>query len=98
MPPTLGEDVGALGWCTGSVIENDAVPLISARLTGPGTPPEISPKDWLVVVSQTCDVVAKTIGQEPFVEILHCRPVKKIRKRATEALLTRFTTDRSDRR
>lgn len=52
------------------------VHALKLYLTRPdGAPTKVEPEDWLVVVSQTCDVVAKDLDQEPFVEVLHCRPI-----------------------
>ena len=52
-------------------------------------PAVVGPMDWLVVASQTCDVVAKTVAQEPFVEVLHCRPIAKLRAQYKELRSTR---------
>lgn len=41
--------------------------------------PQISVNDWLVVISQTCDVVQSKLENEPYVEILLCRLIDKIR-------------------
>ena len=40
---------------------------------------EISTADWLIVISQTCDVVQPKLENEPLVEVLHCRPIDKLR-------------------
>lgn len=71
----FGDDVESRGWKTGSVISAVAVPALVPHLTQAGQQPtQIAEVDWLVVVSQTCDVVAPKLEAEPLVEILHCRP------------------------
>jgi hypothetical protein len=56
------------------------LPQIAAHLTRPGQPALAVLEDhWLVVVSQTCDVVQAKLDSEPFVEVLHCRPEPKLR-------------------
>lgn len=42
-------------------------------------PVAVAEHDWLVIVSQTCDVVANKLEAEPLVEVLHCRPIPKLR-------------------
>lgn len=50
------------------------LPTLSQHLTRPGQQPtEVAETDWLIVVSQTCDVVALKLESEPLVEVLHCR-------------------------
>jgi hypothetical protein len=79
-PPTFGKEVAGQGWCTGAVVAHDDVAALKEYLTRPGArPTEVNPEDWLVVVSQTCDIVAAKLESEPFVEVLHCRPIKKLR-------------------
>lgn len=47
---------------------------VAQHLQRPGQEPaEIGVDDWLVVVSQTCDVVARRLEAEPLVEVLHCK-------------------------
>jgi hypothetical protein len=51
------------------------LPELVNHLTRPGQPTtEIAEADWLVVVSQTCDIVAPKLEAEPLVEVLHCKP------------------------
>lgn len=51
------------------------LPALVQHLTRPGQQPtHVAEADWLVVVSQTCDVVAPKLEAEPLVEVLHCRP------------------------
>lgn len=71
----FGDDVAQRGWQTGSVVSTELLPQLIAHLTRPGQPPaEVGGGDWLVVVSQTCDIVAPKVEAEPLVEVLHCRP------------------------
>lgn len=71
----FGDDVAQRGWKTGSVVPAALLPALVPHLTRPGLPPtQIAAEDWLVVVSQTCDVVARNLEAEPLVEVLHCRP------------------------
>jgi hypothetical protein len=56
------------------------MPLIAAHLVRPGQPPaEVQADHWLVVISQTCDVVQRKLESEPFLEVLHCRPEPHLR-------------------
>ncbi len=65
----------AQGWCTGAVISQDLLPDAIPHLTRHGAgSAQVQADDWLIVVSQTCDVVASKLEAEPFVEVLHCRP------------------------
>ncbi len=71
----FGDDVAQQGWQTGSVVPVAMLPALEQHLTRPGqqsTP--VAADDWLVVVSQTCDVVAPRLESEPLVEFLHCKP------------------------
>jgi hypothetical protein len=71
----FGDDVAQRGWQTGSVVPAELLPELVNHLTRPGQPPtEVGEGDWLVVVSQTCDIVAPRLDAEPLVEVLHCRP------------------------
>ena len=90
MPISLGEEIANQGWRTGSVISHDMVPRITDNLTHAGGPHAlVGDDDWLVVASQTCDLVAKTLDQEPFVEVLHCRPIRKLRSQHKDLRSTR---------
>lgn len=71
----FGDDIAQLGWGTGSVMSAEMLPILAPHLTRHGQPPtQVAAEDWLVVVSQTCDVVAPTLEAEPLVEVLLCRP------------------------
>lgn len=71
----FGDDVAQRGWQTGSVVPAAMLPELVPHLTRPGQQPaQVAADDWLIVVSQTCDVVAHKLEAEPLVEVLHCRP------------------------
>ena len=91
MPPSLGDEIAEQGWTGGAVIPHDTVAFLNLHLARPGSdPPPLSADDWLVIVSQTCDVVAKKIEAEPFVEVLHCKPIDKLRSGYKELRSTRI--------
>lgn len=100
MPSTFGEEVAKQGWCTGAVVALADVPAIAQCLVRPGSgqPTAIEPQDWLVVVSQTCDVLAAKLDAEPFVEVLHCRPREKLRPQHKELRSTRILDFKPNRR
>lgn len=50
----------------------------------------ISNDDWIVVVSHTCDIMAQKIEAEPFVEVLHCKPIAKLRPQYKDLRSTRI--------
>lgn len=80
MPSTLGEQLDAQGWQAGAVIATDTLALVSPHLSRHGEKPaQLQDGDWLVVISQTCDVVQAKLENEPFVEVLHCRPEPQLR-------------------
>jgi hypothetical protein len=71
---SFGDDVAQRGWKTGSVVPADMLAECVEHLTRPGEEPrQVAEADWLVVVSQTCDIVAQKLEVEPLVEVLHCR-------------------------
>lgn len=92
MPPTFGEEVAKQGWRTGMVVAPADVTAIAQYMVRPGAGQltAIEPQDWLVVVSQTCDVLAAKLDAEPFVEVLHCRPREKLRTQHKELRSTRI--------
>jgi hypothetical protein len=74
------------------------LPAIAQHLTRPGAvAAEVAADHWLVVVSQTCDVVARTLEAEPFVEVLHCKPIKKPRAQFRDFRSTRILDFRPNR-
>jgi len=91
LPPTFGEEVAGQGWCTGAVVPHAVVPALAQHLVRPGAaqPAPVQAEDWLVVVSQTCDVLATKLDAEPFVEVLHCKTIAKLRSQHKELRSTR---------
>lgn len=91
MPSTFGEEVAGQGWSTGAVLPPAMAPAVAAYLTRPGAdePTLVQAGDWLVLVSQTCDVLASKLEAEPYVEVLHCRPIAKMRTQYKELRSTR---------
>jgi hypothetical protein len=95
---SLGDEIAGQGWRTGTVIPCDVWSAIEGHIRRQSTPDlTFDRKDWLVVVSQTCDVVAQKEEQEPFVEVLHCRPIAKLRTQYTELRSTRWLDFRPNR-
>lgn len=94
----LGDEVAEQGWRTGAVVPQAMLQAIAQHLTRPGAAEaEVAAEHWLVVVSQTCDVVARTLEAEPFVEVLHCRPIKKPRAQYRDFRSTRILDFRPNR-
>lgn len=94
----FGDEVAEQGWCTGAVVPQGMLPVIAQHLTRPGAAAvEVAADHWLVVVSQTCDIVARTLEAEPFVEILHCKPIKKPRAQYRDFRSTRILDFRPNR-
>lgn len=95
----FGDDVAQRGWQTGSVVPAAMLPALEPHLTRPGQQPtQVAEADWLVVVSQTCDVVAPRPEAEPLVEVLHCRPhAGKPRKGRRDLESTRYLDFRPNR-
>lgn len=95
----FGDDVAQRGWQTGSVLPADLLPQLAPHLTRPGqaaTP--VGADDWLVVISQTCDILATRLDAEPYVEVLHCRLVAgKPRKGRRDLQSTRYLDFRPNR-
>ncbi len=80
MPESLGSQLDEKGWRAGAVIPHDCVPVLLPHLTRYSQEaPTFEPRDWLVVRSQTCDVVQPELEKEPLVEVLRCRPVEELR-------------------
>jgi hypothetical protein len=95
----FGDDVAQRGWQTGSVVPADMLSALAPHLTRPGQQPtQIAETDWLVVVSQTCDILASKLEAEPLVEVLHCRPhAGKPRKGRRDLESTRYLDYRANR-
>lgn len=87
----IGPSIAARGWCAGRVVPHTEVEKLGSHLTRHGAQlTVVGEGEWLVVISQTCDVVARSIQAEPFVEVLHCIPVKgKIRTQHANLRSTR---------
>src|SRR5205809_771470 len=87
----VGDILDKLGWCCGAAVPNEMYPDIEANLHHLGTEKrrEIGNDDWLIVLSQTCDVVAKRLTQEPLIELLLCRNIAKSRREFTNRRSTR---------
>lgn len=74
------------------------VPAIAQHLARPGAAAvEVADAHWLVVVSQTCDVVARKLEAEPFVEVLQCTPIAKPRTQYKDFRSTRILDFRPNR-
>jgi hypothetical protein len=94
----VGAGLDAKGWRSGATIPSEMYAAIEPYLRHPGTvqPLTIGPDDWLVVLSQTCDVVAGKLDQEPLIEILWCRPIRKGRRGYVNRRSTRQLDFRPD--
>ena len=100
MAETLGEQLDALGWQSGSVVPESLYDEIATVTASPHRAP-LQPQDeeWLVVLSQSCDVVARSMAQEPHVELLLCHPVSQPRAQFLDLRSTRqldFRPNRAD--
>lgn len=95
----FGDDVAQRGWQTGSVLPADLLPQLAPHLTRPGqAATAVGADDWLVIISQTCDILATKLDAEPFVEVLHCRSVAgKPRKGRRDLQSTRHLDFRPNR-
>ena len=95
----FGEDVAQRGWQTGSVVPADMLPVLTQHLTRPGQQPtQVAAADWLVVVSQTCDILTQKLEAEPLVEVLLCRlHAGKPRKGRRDLESTRYLDYRPNR-
>jgi hypothetical protein len=90
MAETLGQRLSILGWQCGSVIPASLFRDIEAFAPSQHREP-LRPQDadWLVVLSQTCDVLAGTLDQEPHVELLWCRAIPTPRAQFRDLRSTR---------
>lgn len=95
----FGDDVAQRGWQTGAVVPVGMLPTLTEHLSRPGQQPtQIADDDWLVIISQTCDIVAPRLESEPYVEVLHCRPHPgKPRKGRRDLESTRYLDFRPNR-
>ena len=90
MAETLGQRLSTLGWQCGSLIPaslyRDIEALAPSQHREPLRPQDA---DWLLVLSQTCDVLAGTLDQEPHVELLWCRAIPAPRAQFRDLRSTR---------
>jgi hypothetical protein len=95
----FGDDVAQRTWQTGSVLPADLLLQLAPHLTRPGqAPTPVGADHWLVVISQTCDILATRLDAEPYVEVLHCKPVAgKPRKGRRDLQSTRHLDFRPNR-
>lgn len=98
MDQSLGQRLTALGWQCGSVIPESLYPHIEA-LTRNEYRALIQPQspDWLIIFTQSCDLVAGTLEQEPAAEFLWCRPIPQPRAQFRDLRSTRRLDFRPDR-
>lgn len=70
--PSIGEELFELGWRGGSVLPVELYEQIRHHLhhTDCKAPEHIDPDSWLIVVSQSCDIVVPKDDAEPYVELL----------------------------
>jgi hypothetical protein len=73
---SIGEALFELGWRGGSVLPRVLYEPIRQYLhhAGGEAPEQINPDSWLIVVSQSCDVVVQKEDAEPYVEIIRAHP------------------------
>lgn len=89
---TVGPQLLALGWRTGSVLRGEMLQRLQPQLThGIEAPAVIDGSDWAIVVSQTCDLVAFKDEAEPYVELLLTKVLQEKKPR------TQFMDRRSTR-
>jgi hypothetical protein len=82
----IGQRLYDNGWKTGTFLTEAHVRAIAHTLQRSGQEPHaLSAGDFLVVVSQTCDIVASKLDAEPFIEVLLVR--EKIKLNSTVANL-----------
>lgn len=96
----FGDQLHSNGWRCGSTLPVEIYSIIAEHLrhsSRDAVPSHMPETDWLVVLSQTCDIVAKRLEQEPLLEILWCRPISKGRAQFTNRRSTRQLDFRPDR-
>lgn len=76
--PTYAETLNAGGWRSGSVLPLNLHELVRPHLRHGQEPPleRIDAEDWLIVISQTCDLLAHNDIAEPHVELLLAHPIQ----------------------
>jgi hypothetical protein len=88
----IGDVLDAKGWQCGATVPPQMYPVIGIYLrhsSDQEAPRDIKGEDWLVVLSQTCDIVAKRLAQVPLMEILWCHAISKRRREFTNRRSTR---------
>jgi len=76
LPTSFGDAVREKGWQAGAVVPFEMLALVTQYLVHPNeVAAQVTEDDWLVVVSQTCDVVQLKLENEPYIEVLHCHAV-----------------------
>jgi hypothetical protein len=90
---SIGEKLFALGWRAGSVLPLELHEAIRLHLhhTDGKAPEHIDSDSWLIVVSQSCDIVVPKDGAELYVELLWAHPYAgKPRKGNRDLRSTRY--------
>lgn len=74
MDESVGSQLDSKGWQAGSVLPAAMAPLVNEQISGFGSSvSNVQVLDWVIVISQTCDIVVPALEKEPLVEVLHCR-------------------------
>jgi hypothetical protein len=94
---TLGGRLNDLGWECGSVIPEPLYEKMGAFPFEERISLKPEAHDWLITISQTCDLVAPELRHEPHVEILWCRAIEKPRTQFRDLRSTRRLDFRPDR-
>src|SRR6185312_6187656 len=97
---TVGDRLFASGWKSGSVIRPEFYDAVAPYLhhSDEQAPAAIDPNDWLIVVSQSCDVLAPKDDAEPYVEVLRAHPLdQKPRRQFCDLRSTRWLDFRPNR-
>ena len=96
---SIGSKLYSQGWRCGSTVPSELYARLKPymRHASEPEPGDIALSDWLIVVSQTCDLVAIKSSQEQFAEILWCKPIAKPRKGRMNLQSTRYLDFRPNR-
>jgi len=90
---SIGKELFLLGWRAGCVLPPELYKAIRRHLyhTDGKAPKNIDQETWLILVSQSCDIVAPVDNSEPYVELLLCHPhAGKPRKQHRDLRSTRY--------
>lgn len=83
MSKKVGNEIHQLGWQSGSVLSPGHIQSLDSIFSLYDKDRfNYQPEDWLVLVSQTCDIVVDKLEAEPYVEVLLCRPIKDKKPRS----------------